>query len=88
MARNFRIRVVNQNKKIVFKLRGDVDGSSAAMILGKMEDYEGFPVILDFSEVRKYYPFGLHILKWVERKGVIIKGLKDTMPSPGTYFDW
>jgi len=79
MAKNFRIRVVNHNKKIVFRLRGDVDGSSAAMILGKMEDYEGLPVILDFSEVRKYHPFGLHILnKWVERKGVVIKGLKDT----------
>lgn len=44
-----------------------------------MKDYEGVPVILDFSEVRKYYPFGLHILKWVEQKRVDIKGLKDTM---------
>lgn len=78
MARNFRIKVVNQNKKIVFKLRGNVDGSSAAMILGKMEDYEGLPVILDFSKVKQYHPFGLNILKWVERKGLVIKGLKDT----------
>jgi len=78
MAQNFRIKVVNQDKKIVFKLRGDVDGSSAAMILGALENYEGLPVILDFNEVRKYYPFGLHILKWVERKRLIIKGLKDT----------
>jgi len=35
MARNFCVKVVNQNKKIVFKLRGDLDGSSAAMILGR-----------------------------------------------------
>ncbi|HIC90972.1 MAG TPA: hypothetical protein EYP21_02710 [Syntrophaceae bacterium] len=78
MAQNFRIRVVNQNKKIVFKLRGDLDGSSAAMILGKLEDYQGLPLVLDFSKVRKYHPFGLHTLKWVEGKDVIIKGLKDT----------
>lgn len=78
MAKNFSIRVVNQNKKIVFRLRGDLDGSSSAMILGALENYEGLPVILDFSEVRKHYPFGLDILnKWVERKRLIIKGLKD-----------
>ncbi len=79
MAQNFRIKVVNQNNNIVFKLQGDVDGSSAAMILVKMEDYEGLSVILDFSKVREHHPFGLNILnRWFERKRVVIKGLKDT----------
>lgn len=81
MARNFRIKIVNQDKKIVFKLRGDLDGSSSAMILGRMEDYEDLPLVLDFSEVRKYHPFGLHMLKWIKRKGVFIKGLKDTIST-------
>lgn len=80
MARNFRIRVVNLNRKIVFKLRGDLDGSSAFMILRKMKDYQGLPVILDFSGVRKYYPFGLHVLnKRLERKRVVIKDLNNNL---------
>ncbi len=86
MAQNFHIKVVNQNNNIVFKLRGDVDGSSAAMILERMEDYQGLPVILDFSGVKKYYPFGLHILKWAEQQRVDIKVLKDTMQEERRHF--
>jgi hypothetical protein len=77
MAQNFRMRVVSQNKRIIFKLQGDVDGSSAALILGALENYQGLPVTLDFTKVRKCHPFGLNILKRAARKGTVMRGLED-----------
>jgi hypothetical protein len=78
MARNFRLKVLGRNKHIIFKMYGDVDGASAALILRKFENFQDYPVILDFSEVRKCHPFGLNILKWAQRRGAVIKGLKNT----------
>jgi len=77
MGANFRIDVTRQNRSILFKLHGDLNGSSACEVLRRMENYKGSAlIILDFSRIRKCHPFGIDILKKGIRKEVIIKGFR------------
>ncbi len=70
-----RIRVINRGKKVILKLRGHLDGSSAWEIIRKVNSYNDKEITLDFSEIRHIHTFGWHTLKSKIGTGVTFQGI-------------
>ncbi len=69
------IRVINRGKRVILRLRGYLDGSSAWEIIRKVNSYKDKQITLDFSEIRDVHSFGWHTLRSRIGKGVILQGI-------------
>lgn len=62
MAHNFRLTVYKKGKTYIFKIFGNMDGSSAVEVGYYLEKLGPSRVLLDFSQVRRVDPFGTKVL--------------------------
>lgn len=69
------IKVINCGKKVILKLRGYLDGSSAWEIVRKVDNYKDKQVTLDFSGIRDVHTFGWHTFKSKIGTGVTLQGM-------------
>lgn len=69
------IKVINRGKKVILRLRGYLDGSSAWEIIRKVDNYKNKQITLDFSGIRDVHTFGWHTLKARIGKRVILQGI-------------